>query len=123
MFSVLFLGSSIEINSNIAARRLAQFVSLLNQEEVNYRADSLREVAAKNRNSYRRLRKELEDLTDHGMLMLKSLQRPEANVMQRLAVQVLCKQLDQAWTYFSRSWKMQDHVYVQYLELNTFQVG
>ena len=41
--------------------------------------------------------------------------------MQRLAVQVLCKQLDQAWTYFSRSWKMQDHVYVQYLELNTFQ--
>ena len=102
---------------------MAQFVSLLNQEEVNYRADSLREVAAKNRNSYRRLRKELEDLTDHGMLMLKSLQRPEANVMQRLAVQVLCKQLDQAWTYFSRSWKMQDHVYVQYLELNTFQVG
>ena len=109
--------------SIILARRLAQFVSLLNQEEVNYRADSLREVAAKNRNSYRRLRKELEDLTDHGMLMLKSLQRPEANVMQRLAVQVLCKQLDQAWTYFSRSWKMQDHVYVQYLELNTFQVG
>lgn len=41
--------------------------------------------------------------------------------MQRLAVQVLCKQLDQAWTYFNRSWKMQDHVYVQYLELNTFQ--
>jgi hypothetical protein len=53
--------------------------------------------------------------------MLKSLQRPEANVMQRLAVQLLCKQLDQAWTYFNRSWKMQDHVYVQYLELNSFQ--
>ena len=70
----------------------------------------------------RRLRKELEELTDHGLLMLKSLQRPEANVMQRLAVQVLCKQLDQAWTYFNRSWKMQDHVYVQYLELNTFQI-
>ena len=35
--------------------------------------------------------------------------------------QILCKQLDQAWTYFSRSWKMQDHVYVQYLELNAFQ--
>ena len=35
---------------------------------------------------------------------------------------MLCKQLDQAWTYFNRSWKMQDHVYVQYLELNTFQV-
>ena len=41
--------------------------------------------------------------------------------MQRLAVQLLCKQLDQAWTYFNRSWKMQDHVYVQYLELNSFQ--
>ncbi len=53
--------------------------------------------------------------------MLKSLQRPGANVMQRLAVQLLCKQLDQAWTYFNRSWKMQDHIYVQYLELNSFQ--
>ena len=53
--------------------------------------------------------------------MLKSLQRPGANIMQRLAVQLLCKQLDQAWTYFNRSWKMQDHVYVQYLELNSFQ--
>ena len=92
-------------------------------EDVNYRAcDSLREIASKNRSCYRRLRKELEDLTEHGLHMLKTLQRPDANVMQRLAVQILCKQLDQAWTYFSRSWKMQDHVYVQYLELNTFQV-
>ncbi len=41
--------------------------------------------------------------------------------MQRLAVQVLCRQLDQAWTYFSRSWRMQDHVYVQHLELSAFQ--
>ena len=62
----------------------------------------LREVATKNRAHYRRLRKELEDLTDHGLRMLKSLQRPEANIMQRLAVQLLCKQLDQAWTYFNR---------------------
>ena len=60
-------------------------------------------------------------MTEHGLHMLKNLQRPDSNVMQRLAVQVLCKQLDQAWTYFNRSWKMQDHVYVQYLELNTFQ--
>ncbi len=112
------------------ARRLAHFVGVLNQEDAIGTAagtlagagvESLKEAASRNRGNYRRLRKELEDLTDHGLLMLKSLQRPEANVMQRLAVQVLCKQLDQAWTYFSRSWKMQDHVYVQYLELNTFQ--
>ena len=109
-------------NARRIARKLAQFVGLLNQEDVNYRAaETLREVASKNRRSYRLLRKELEDLTDHGLLMLKSLQRPDANIMQRLAVQVLCKQLDQAWTYFNRSWKMQDNVYVQYLELNTFQ--
>ena len=62
----------------------------------------LREVATKNRAHYRRLRTELEDLTDRGLRMLKSLQRPEANIMQRLAVQLLCKQLDQAWTYFNR---------------------
>ena len=36
---------------------------------------------------------------------------------------MLCKQLDQAWTYFNRSWKMQDRVYVQYLELGAFQAG
>ncbi len=48
----------------------------------------IRAIATKNRINYRRLRKELEELTDHGMLMLKSLQRPDANVMQRLAVQV-----------------------------------
>ncbi|CAB4067131.1 unnamed protein product [Lepeophtheirus salmonis] len=89
--------------------------------QVSYRNETLRDVATKNRSNYRRLRKELEELTDRGLLMLKSLQRPDANVMQRLAVQVLCKQLDQAWTYFNRSWKMQDHIYVQYLELNTFQ--
>ena len=86
------------------------------------RSENLRAVATKNRSNYRRLKKELEELTEHGMLMLASLQRPDANVMQRLAVQVLCRQLDQAWTYFSRSWRMQDHVYVQHLELGTFQL-
>jgi hypothetical protein len=34
------------------------------------------------------LRKELEELTDHGLRMLKSLQRPGANIMQRLAVRI-----------------------------------
>jgi hypothetical protein len=114
-------------NARRVARRLAHFVGVLNQEDAlnsggAIGSESLKDVAHRNRGSYRRLRKELEELTDHGLLMLKSLQRPDANVMQRLAVQVLCKQLDQAWTYFSRSWRMQDHVYVQYLELNTFQI-
>ena len=115
------------LNARRVARRLAHFVGMLNQEEVvsptgGAAVEALKDAALRNRGSYRRLRKELEELTDHGLLMLKSLQRPDANVMQRLAVQVLCKQLDQAWTYFNRSWKMQDHVYVQYLELNTFQI-
>ena len=48
----------------------------------------LREIASKNRACYKRLRKELEELTDHGLRMLKSLQRPGANIMQRLAVSV-----------------------------------
>ena len=50
--------------------------------------EALKEAAQRNRGGYRRLRKELEELTDHGLLMLKSLQRPDANMMQRLAVQV-----------------------------------
>ena len=48
----------------------------------------LREIASKNRACYKRLRKELEELTDHGLRMLKSLQRPGANIMQRLAVRI-----------------------------------
>ena len=80
------------------------------------------QIAERNRGCYRKLRAELESLTESGLCLNKKLLGNGANVMQRLAVQVLCKQLDQAWTYFNRSWKMQDHVYVQYLELNTFQV-
>ena len=112
---------SFSANARRIARRLAQFVGVLNAEDVNAFKDDLRQVAAKNRSNYRRLRDELSELTEHGLVMLKRFQRPEANVMQRLAVQVLCKQLEQAWTYFNRSWKMQDHIYVQYLELETFQ--
>ena len=115
------LVEAFSFNARRIARKLAHFVGVLNREDLNYHADSLREVAAKNRTIYRRLRKELEDLTNHGHYLMTSLQNPDANLMQRLAVQILCKQLDQAWTYFSRSWKMQDHVYVQYLELNAFQ--
>ena len=115
------LEEAFSFNARRIARKLAHFVGVLNREDLNYHAESLRDVAAKNRTIYRRLRKELEDLTNHGHYLMTSLQNPDANLMQRLAVQILCKQLDQAWTYFSRSWKMQDHVYVQYLELNAFQ--
>ena len=115
------LVEAFSFNARRIARKLAHFVGVLNREDLNYHAESLRDVAAKNRTIYRRLRKELEDLTNHGHYLMTSLQNPDANLMQRLAVQILCKQLDQAWTYFSRSWKMQDHVYVQYLELNAFQ--
>ena len=111
---------------NFRAKNAKKLLIFFLQEDLRHFRSSpgdvrLREIASKNRSCYRRLRKELEELTDHGLRMLKSLQRPGANVMQRLAVQLLCKQLDQAWTYFNRSWKMQDHVYVQYLELNSFQ--
>ena len=43
-----------------------------------------------------------------------------ANVMQRLAVEMLCNQLDNTWEYFTATFKMQDHLYVQYVELYQF---
>merc|ERR1719167_817731 len=53
--------------------------------------------------------------------MLGKFQDEGANLMQRLAVQMLCYQLDNTWQYFTRTFKMQDHLYVQYVELNIFQ--
>merc|ERR1719233_1457003 len=64
---------------------------------------------------------ELEDLTEQGVYMLGKFQDEGANLMQRLAVQMLCYQLDNTWQYFTRTFKMQDHLYVQYVELNIFQ--
>ncbi|XP_023327387.1 guanine nucleotide exchange factor DBS [Eurytemora carolleeae] len=105
------------------ARRLATFVKILNQEDISLHQhqDTMQEVAEKNRNCYKRLRRELEDLTDQGVYMMRQFQESGANLMQRLSVQMLCYQLDNTWQYFTRTFKMQDHLYVQYVELNQFQ--
>ena len=95
------------------ARRLATFVKVLNKEdlkhhnnneiiqEVNQMTSStkhgnhvLLQVAQKNRSCYRQLRTELEDLTGQGVFMLAKFEEEGANMMQRLAVQMLCYQLD-----------------------------
>lgn len=106
------------------ARRLATFVKILNQEDISlhHNRDTMQEVAEKNRNCYKRLRRELEDLTDQGVYMMRQFQESGANLMQRLSVQMLCYQLDNTWQYFTRTFKMQDHLYVQYVELNQFQI-
>jgi len=111
-------------SSTKIARRLATFVKILNQEDISkhHNHDSIQEVAQKNRSCYRRLRSELEDLTEQGVSMLRNFQEEGANLMQRLAVQMLCYQLDNTWQYFTRTFKMQDHLYVQYVELNQFQI-
>lgn len=41
--------------------------------------------------------------------------------MQKLAIQMLCYQLDKTWQFFTRTFKMQDHIYVEYVELAVFQ--
>ena len=41
--------------------------------------------------------------------------------MQRLAVDILCNQLDETWNYFTTTFKMQDHFYVQFVELYQFE--
>lgn len=94
------LVESFSFNARRIARKLAHFVGVLNREDLNYQADSLREVASKNRTIYRRLRKELEDLTNHGHYLMTRLQNPDANMMQKFAVQILCKQLDQVNNIF-----------------------
>jgi len=114
---------SFTISSTKIAKRLATFVKILNQEDISQHKnkDKIQEVAEKNRSCYRRLRTELEDLTEQGVFMLGKFQEEGANVMQKLAVQMLCYQLDNTWQYFTRTFKMQDHLYVQYVELNVFQ--
>jgi len=111
------------ISATKIARRLATFVKILNQEDMKHHNnnDRLQEVAQKNRSCYRQLRSELEDLTGQGVFMLAKFEEEGANMMQRLAVQMLCYQLDSTWQYFTRTFKMQDQMYVQYVELNTFQ--
>lgn len=105
------------------ARRMATFVKILNKEDISLvkNRDSVRQIAERNRDCYRRLRKELEDLTEQGAVLGTKLSEEGATVMQRLAVQMLCSQLDNTWQYFTSTFKMQDQLYVQYVELYQFQ--
>ena len=80
----------------------------------------LLQIAERNRGCYRKLRTELESLTESGVCLNKKLLVNGANVMQRLAVEMLCNQLDNTWEYFTATFKMQDHLYVQYVELSQF---
>ena len=51
------------------------------------------QIAERNRGCYRKLRAELESLTESGLCLNKKLLGNGANVMQRLAVEMLCNQL------------------------------
>ena len=65
------------------------------------------QVAQKNRSCYRQLRTELEELTGQGVFMLAKFEEEGANMMQRLAVQMLCYQLENTWQYFTTTFKIQ----------------
>ena len=64
---------------------------------------------------------ELESLTEGGDYLSKKMQENGANIMQRLAVDILCNQLDVTWNYFTATFKMQDRIYVQFVELYQFE--
>ena len=83
------------------------FISTLIVSNLVFIIYNLLKVAENNRSCYRRLRRELEDLTEKGVCMLGKFQEEGANVMQKLAVQMLCYQLDNTWQYFTRTFKMQ----------------
>ena len=51
----------------------------------------------------------------------KEIQENGANIMQRLAVDILCNQLDETWNYFLTTFKMQDRIYVHFVELYKFE--
>lgn len=69
------------------ARRLANFIKIIQQEDIslldNY--DSMREVAHHNRSIYRQLRTDLHDLSTDGLYLQDSLQNDGANAMQKLS--------------------------------------
>ena len=60
-----------------------------------------------NRSHYKKLRAELHNLTAGGSYMQCTMQEEGANNMQRLAVQIICQQLEKTWQYFTRTFKMQ----------------
>ena len=63
----------------------------------------------------------MESLTEGGIYLGKKMQENGANIMQRLAVDILCNQLDETWNYFTTTFKMQDRIYVQFVELYQFE--
>ena len=65
------------------------------------------QIAERNRGCYRKLRAELESLTESGICLNKKLLMSGASVMQRLTVEMLCNQLDNTWKYFTATFKMQ----------------
>ena len=68
------------------------------------------QIAERNRGCYRKLRAELESLTESGICLNKKLLISGASVMQRLTVEMLCNQLDNTWKYFTATFKMQVQV-------------
>jgi len=113
---------SFTVSATRCARRMATFIKILNKEDISTYDDKeeVKEIVERNRECYRKLRTELESLTENGVCLNKKLLVNGANVMQRLAVEMLCNQLDNTWEYFTATFKMQDHLYVQYVELGQF---
>merc|ERR1719225_1404924 len=105
------------------ARRMATFVKILNKEDISLHKnrDTIREVAERNRGIYRRLKAEVESLREGGIYLSRKMQEEGANMMQRLSVEILCNQLDETWNSFKQSFKMQDKIYVQFVELCQFE--
>ena len=75
------------------------------------------QVAERNRGIYRKLRRELQSLTEGGVYLARKMQEEGANMMQKLAVDILCTQLDETWNCFTQTFRMQDKIYVQFVEL------
>jgi len=79
------------------------------------------QVAERNRGIYRKLRRELQSLTEGGVYLARKMQEEGANMMQKLAVDILCTQLDETWNCFTQTFRMQDKIYVQFVELYQFE--
>ena len=60
-------------------------------------------------------------MTEGGDYLSKKMQENGANIMQRLAVDILCNQLDETWNYFTTTFKIKDRIYVQFVELYQFE--
>jgi len=111
------------VSATKCAKRMGTFVKILNKEDISIHKnrDTIREVAERNRGIYRRLRTELESLAEGGVYLGRKMQENGANIMQRLAVDIMCNQLDETWNYFTTTFKMQDRIYVQFVELYQFE--